>query len=201
MNCEMVKTAGYHIREYTTYSQLIPELNKYWEENSSNTKIDRRLNVPEFIYGACNSEEYVVILENCKTTAFESNDKRKGLDVDQTMIAMNHIARLHALSFAYNNSVSIVEKYPCLKFSKTMSLFLQPVVFSVFENCITFIKSLPEHSDMLKKLEKARHTIAPKFRTLHEDQSLHQILCLIHSDFWNSNLLFRYAESEDTPGG
>lgn len=197
----MVKAAGYHVREYTMYSQLVPELNNYWKENSTNTTIDRRLNVPEFIYGICNPGEYVVVLQNCKTVAFESNDKRKGLDLDQTMVAVNHIARLHALSHSYNKTVSIIGKYPCLKVSKVISLFFKPLVFAVLENCITFLKSLPDHSDMLKKLEISRCTIPFKFQTLYEDQTLHPILCLIHSDFWNSNLLFRYTESEEHPGG
>lgn len=199
---ESIKIVGYHVREYTMYSQMIPELNKHWEEHAVNKDmVDHRLHVPGYMYGVCNQGEYVVVLENCKAIGFESNDKHKGLDFEQTMMAVNHLARLHALSYSYNQTSPITDKYPALKSSYYIGATFKPLVLAVLENTIRFLKTIPERAEMLAKLEKSRHTIPLKFQTMWADQSRHQLLCLTHGDFWNSNLLFQYAEAADAAEG
>lgn len=194
MNREMVKAVQYHKREFTMYSQMIPALNKHWDEHSNNSNIDQKLKIPALMFSVCNSKEYCLVMENCKANGFEMNDKLKGLDLEQLMLSVSHLARLHALSYSYNQTTSIIEKFPCLKFAKIVSSTFRPIVLATLENVIRFLKTLPGREEMTKKMEKARHTIPGKFRTLFEDQSRHQIMCLTHGDFWNNNILFKYAE-------
>lgn len=174
------------------YSQVVPELNDHWLQHSVNKEVDHRLSVPVFVYGVCNPGEFVLVMENCKVTGFETNDKHKGLDYEHTLIAVNHIARLHALSYSYNQSKQFVEKYPCLDFSPAISCFFKPLIFAALENTIKFVRSLENQEKMLAKLEKGRQTISVMFQSMWIDQSRHQLMCLTHGDFWNSNLLFRY---------
>ncbi|KAF2358275.1 Protein of unknown function DUF227, partial [Trinorchestia longiramus] len=191
-NRELVKTAGYHLRELVMYSKLVGELNSYWETNASCLDVDQKLYLPDYIYGVCSSSEYVLVLENCKETKFETNDKHKGLDLAQTLLAVEQAARLHALSRSYNLTTDVCKKYPCFAFNSVVSSLLKPIVIVALENAIKYLRTLPEHKDILAKLEKGRCTISQKFQCMWEDQSRHQMLCLTHGDFWNSNLLFRY---------
>ena len=192
-NREMIKCVGYHTREFSVYSEVVPELNKHWNQHSVNKDTDYSLHVPEFIYGICNPKEYVLIMENCKTNGFETNDKHDGLDFQQTLHAVNHIARLHALSYSYNQSSNLIEKFPAVAFSRNLSMLFKPVVLAALENVIKFVKSLPDKQEMGKKLEKGRQTLPVKYSHYWDEQSSHKILCLTHGDFWNSNLLYRYS--------
>ena len=200
MNREMVKKCGYHIREYKMYSCIIPELNDYWRKNSGPNDQDYTLKVPEYVYGVCNSSEYVVVLQNCKTFGFVGNNKQLGLCYPQLMMAVDHIARLHALSYSYSKYTKFLEKYPCIGLMKMAHETLKSMVCVSLDNVIRFLRTIPERSSQLAKLEKGRRTLGPKFEAIWQDESRHKLLCLAHGDFWNSNLLFKYPEGASDDG-
>ncbi|KAF2358272.1 Protein of unknown function DUF227 [Trinorchestia longiramus] len=195
-NKEMVKMMGQHLRELVIYSKLVGELNSHWEANASCLDVDQKLAVPEYIYGICSPSEYVLVMENCKQSKFETNDAHKGLNLAQILLAVDQLARLHALSRSYNLTTNVCEKYPCIAFNYRMSDFMKPFGSVVLESAIKFLRTLPEHKDIVAKLEKGHTAVSQKFCSLLEDRSQHQMLCLTHGDFWNNNILFRYQSLE-----
>ncbi|KAA0185295.1 EcKinase 1 [Hyalella azteca] len=194
---ELIKIAKYHVRELMMYSNVVSDLNSHWLANAVNQDEDQRLCVPEYIYGICNASEYVLVMENCKANRFELKDKTQGLDLEHTMLAVQHIARLHALSRSYSLSSDLCKEYPMFKFDPVVSSLFKPVVITAIENAIKYLRTLPEHKEILAKLEKGRHGLSQKYQRMWDDQSRHQMLCLTHGDYWINNLLFRYNLNEE----
>ncbi|XP_066949623.1 uncharacterized protein [Macrobrachium rosenbergii] len=191
--CEIIQRCEYHIKEFKMYSEVVSELNKFQAERANN---EYSLNLPNFIYGKCTDKEYVLVMENVKVLGYETNPKKQGLDFHHAKLAINHVARLHAVSYAYDKSHNLLEKYPCFKFSPVISTFFKPVVWASLANSITFLKSKKGFEDMVRKLETGKTTLPVKFAALWDDQTRHKFLCLTHGDFWNSNLMFKHKEAE-----
>lgn len=190
VSCELIKRCGYHIKELMMYSEVVKELNDFQAVHAND---EFRLYLPEYIYGKCTEKEYVLVMENIKVSGYETNPKVKGLDFQHAKLAVNHVARLHAVSYAYDKSHNFLEKYPCFQFSNAISTFFKPVVWASLANCITFLKSKKTYEDMVHKLETGKTTLPLKFAAMWDDQTRHKFLCLTHGDFWNSNLMFRHG--------
>ncbi|XP_071549719.1 uncharacterized protein [Panulirus ornatus] len=188
-SCELIKRCGYHIKELMMYSEVVNELNDFQAVHAND---EFRLDLPQFIYGKCTEKEYVLVMENIKVLGYETNPKKEGLDFQHAKLAVNHIARLHAVSYAYDKSHSFLEKYPCFQFSNAISTFFKPVVWASLANSITFLKSKKTYEDMVYKLETGKTTLPVKFAAMWDDQTRHKFLCLTHGDFWNSNLMFKH---------
>ena len=184
---EMIQLFEYHIREYLMYSQVIPELNRFQATKTDNAF---PIQVPEFVYGKCTEKEYVLVIQNLKALNYETNPKENGLNVDQAKLALEHIARLHGISYAYNQSQNFLDKYPTFAFSSKISALFKPVVYVSVDNTVKFLQTLPEFQDIAAKLDSGRSKIPEKFEAMWDDLSRHKMLCLTHGDFWNSNLLF-----------
>lgn len=194
LTCEIIKRCEYQIKEFKMYSEVVHELNKFQADHANN---EYSLNLPNYIYGKCTEKEYVLVMENVKVLGYETNPKREGIDFHHAKLAVNHVARLHAVSYAYDKSHNFLEKYPCFKFSDAISMFFKPVVWASLANSITFLKSKKGYEDMVHKLETGKTTLPVKFAALWDDQSRHKFLCLTHGDFWNSNLMYKHKEAEE----
>uniref|UniRef100_A0A0P4WGL7 CHK kinase-like domain-containing protein n=2 Tax=Scylla TaxID=6760 RepID=A0A0P4WGL7_SCYOL len=194
LTCEVIKRCGYHIKELKMYSEVVRELNDFQATHASDKY---RLFLPEFIYGKCTEKEYVLVMENVKVLGYETNPKQEGLSFEHAMVAVDHVARLHAVSYSYDKTHNFLEKFPCFQFSTAISTFFKPVVWASLANVITFLKSQKMYEDMVKKLETGRTTLPVKFAALWDDQTRHRFLALTHGDFWNSNLMYRHDESHN----
>ncbi|XP_063590611.1 uncharacterized protein LOC134767532 [Penaeus indicus] len=191
LTSEIIKRCGYHIKEFMMYSEVVNELNNFQAERANN---EFRLDIPEYIYGKCTEKEYVLVMQNIKVLGYETGPKKEGLDFHHAKLAVNHIARLHAVSYAYDKSHNFLEKYSCFKFSNAISSFFKPVVWASLLNSIKFLKSKKGYEDMVHKLETGKTTLPVKFAALWDDQTRHKFLCLTHGDFWNSNLMYKHSE-------
>ncbi|KAK7081596.1 hypothetical protein SK128_024979 [Halocaridina rubra] len=192
LTCEIIKRCEYQIKEFKMYSEVIPELNKFQADRAND---EYSLNLPAYVYGKCTDKEYVLVMENIKVLGYETIPKKEGIDFHHAKLAVNHVARLHAVSYAYDKSFNFLDKYPCYKFNNVISAFFKPVVWASLANAITFLKSKKGFEDMVHKLETGKTTLPVKFAALWDDQSRHKFLCLTHGDFWNSNLMFKHKEA------
>ncbi|KAK3876037.1 hypothetical protein Pcinc_019132 [Petrolisthes cinctipes] len=190
LSTELIKRCGYHIKELKMYSEVVQELNRFQATHAGDKY---PLHLPEFIYGKCTDKEYVLVMQNVKVLGYETNPKIEGLDFKHAKLAVSHIARLHAVSYAYDKEHNFLEKFPCFEFSTAISTFFKPVVWASLANCIAFLKSKKTYDDMVQKLEKGRTNLPVKFAALWDDQSRHKFLSLTHGDFWNSNLMYKHV--------
>ncbi|KAG0710142.1 hypothetical protein GWK47_023424 [Chionoecetes opilio] len=195
MTREVIKRCGYHIKELKMYAEVVNELNDFQATHAGDKY---RLFLPEFIYGKCTEREYVLVMQNVKVLGYETNPKQEGLNFEHAMVAVEHVARLHAVSYSYDKTHNFLEKFPCFQFSTAISTFFKPVVWASLANVITFLKSKKTYEDMVKKLEMGRTTLPVKFAALWDDQTRHRFLALTHGDFWNSNLMYRHDESSSS---
>ena len=193
LNSEMNQIIGYHIREFMMYSEVISQLNKFQDEKTGNKY---PLNIPQFIYGKCTNSEYVLVMENMKTSNYEIISKEKGLNYDEAKIAVECVARLHAVSYAYDKTHGFLDKYPCFMFSSKISKLFKSVVYASVENCIKYLNSTKQKDNLqiVEKLKAGKRVLPAKFSAMWDDQTRHKILCLTHGDFWISNLMFRYSK-------
>ena len=190
---EVIKRCGYHIKELKMYSEVLKELNDFQAAHAGDKY---RLFLPEYVYGKCTEKEYVLVMENVKVLGYETNPKQEGLTFEHAIMAVEHVARLHAVSFSYDKTHNFLDKFPCFEFSTAISTFFKPVVWASLANVITFLKSKKTYEDMVKKLETGRTTLPVKFAALWDDQSRHRFLALTHGDFWNSNLMYRHDHTQ-----
>ncbi|CAL4154776.1 unnamed protein product, partial [Meganyctiphanes norvegica] len=193
-NCELIKRLEYHIKELLMYSSVAQELNKFQEIHGNN---QYRLHLPKFIYGKCTSNEYVLVMENIKMSGYETNPKQNGLDLQHSKMAVEHIAHLHAISYAYDQKHNFLEKFPCFAFNHDISFLFKPVVWASLENSIRFLRNKKGMEDLAQKLETGRSTLPSKFSAMWDDQTRHKFCCLTHGDFWNSNLMYKHGVTQD----
>ncbi|KAL7641582.1 UNVERIFIED_CONTAM: hypothetical protein RMT77_007455 [Armadillidium vulgare] len=190
-NREMIRSVGYHKKEYQMYSEVLPKLNQFQASRTNNAF---PIFVPEFIYGKCTRKEYVLVIENMKDSGYGTSPKGKGLNVEQVYLALERIAWLHGVSYAYNKHHDFLCEFPNYTFSKKISKLFKHLVLTSVENVIPFLQSQEGYEDIAEKLKTGKEKLPEKFHALWEDQSRHAILCLTHGDFWCSNLLFNPPE-------
>lgn len=190
MNREFNRNVKSHMKEYLIYTEVIRGLNEF---QAARAPEEPTMSIPDLIYGKCTEKEFVLLMENLKVLGYETNDKRKGMDLHHLEAAIDQLARLHALSYAYNQSNNFQKKY---KYFKSISEHLRAfkvMVTVVLENCSVLLKSLSNKEDLRRRLEMSKHSLMDKYlAALLEGENT--ISCLIHGDFWNNNLMFRYKD-------
>ncbi|ODM88647.1 hypothetical protein Ocin01_18035 [Orchesella cincta] len=118
---------GGFTKELFMYQQFLPKLKKLAAESGAENVVDLSV-VPvhagsvagqpsKFTNTPWSSESFMLMTDLNKTSGFTMADRIQGLDLDQTKIAMEEIAKLHALSWAYkqkNGLNLLITKYPQL---------------------------------------------------------------------------------------
>ncbi|MCL4122300.1 UNVERIFIED_CONTAM: hypothetical protein GTU68_009832 [Idotea baltica] len=186
-NREMIRKVGYHVREFQMYSEVIHKLNEFQASQTNNAF---PIHIPEYIYGKCTRKDYVLVINNMKELGYEVNPKEKGLSLEQAKLAMERVARLHGVSYAYNKQHPFLTEFPCFSFSRAISRLFKAVVYASVDNALPFLRTQEGCEEIVESLEKGKERLPEKFAAMWDDQSRHALLCLTHGDFWCNNLLF-----------
>ena len=181
------------VTEHLMYSKVMDDLNEFQD---SFGKDQFRINIPEMVYGKCTTTEFIIVMENLKTKGFDVADK-KGLDSAHIALAVDQICRFHAVSYVYNKKENLQEKYPCFLYNPDIHKFVGPLT----ETFLTGILQLLEQkgrADISARLKQNMETIILKGTNQEEICKGNAPKCLIHGDFWNYNIMFRYENDKYT---
>ncbi|XP_047481258.1 uncharacterized protein LOC125033632 [Penaeus chinensis] len=180
-----------HIKELRMYAEVVHELNAFL---AAGVPEESQICIPKMIYGKENGSEYVLVMENIKAAGYMTNDKRKGLDVDHVKRSVEEIAKVHAVSYAYNKSHNFLEKFPCYQFkAKYLNIIPAFLKFSL-KNCVACLNTVKGKEELAQKVGKAHPILSKKFHALFDDFGNE---CLCHGDFWNCNIMFKYQQHDD----
>ncbi|KAK9884575.1 hypothetical protein WA026_007418 [Henosepilachna vigintioctopunctata] len=194
-----VTEAQFDLREIKFYTEVVPDLEKFKQENTNDGQ-EMRLPIPKCYYGhyfAGTNEpepsppESVLVLENIKTCGYVSSDFSRGLTLRQTTAAVQAIAQIHALSLSYKilKANSLTDKYAFLFQTTRASDSYQQLIERGLPQLSQFLETRPGLADILAALNDLRpHTkaIIESLLTPKEPMAL-----ITHTDFWCNNLMFK----------
>ncbi|XP_063600116.1 uncharacterized protein LOC134776333 [Penaeus indicus] len=187
---ELVKATRGPLKEVITYTDVIPVLNRFLAEigDASN-----RVDIPSCIYGVCKEGEFALVMQDIRPLGYVNNDKHKGLNHNQMLIAVDRLAMLHAVSFSYNKRHDFKTKFPAFKYGipRQMGIFI--TVF--FDLCVKILKKMNYNDSLQEKMHRNRPILRHKIMSLLSAEN-NPIGCLCHVDYWNNNFMFK-SETHD----
>jgi len=179
-------------KEVLMYGQVLPEIIEFGKEIIPTFGT---LEIPEYIYGrgAENKNEFVVVMDDERCNGFSVTNKFDGLNVGQVKAALEAMAKLHALSYAYNAKQNIPKKYPQVVLTDFFRGSFAGFCMMTIEFMIQYMKDIGK-SEHATVLDTNKHIIAEKIRkfSIYDDNDM---TCLVHGDFWSNNILFHESNS------
>ena len=105
---ETSRAVGLDQGEFEFYSKVLANLNQILKDNCPDTKLD----FCPFIYGKCDEDESIIVLENMEQCGFVARkDRFKTLSLEQAKLVIIGLAKFHATSYAYvKNSNNVIEE-------------------------------------------------------------------------------------------
>lgn len=179
-------------KEYIMYSEIIKDLNNL---QASYGEDQFRINIPELIYGKCTEKKSVLVMENIKMKGYDLFDKHKGLDYAHVKAAVDQIAKFHAVSHVYCKKQNLTEKYPCFKFDENMFRFVIPMLEDSVKNFAELLKAKGKIDIATRLIDNKSYIIERSIPAdMHKGEAP---TCLAHGDYWNNNIMYKYANEED----
>ncbi|XP_053975758.1 uncharacterized protein LOC128896360 [Hylaeus anthracinus] len=204
-----VITGQFDLREIKFYTQVMPDLKEFQkkqlalEENRSGDEIP--LSVPVCYHAQYTPAEEsdcflttcdsILVLQDLHDSDFWNIQFRKGMSYDQTKVALEAIARIHAHSLAMKviEGQSLSERYPFL--------FQTAKATDSYQHLVE--RGLPQLAEFLENtgLEAILETLLVlRPKTKHIISALlapeGPLTLITHTDFWCNNVLFK-----DGPNG
>lgn len=185
------------LNELLIYSDVIDELNAF-QERVAGGKYP--VAVPEFVYGVCSGDESVLVMQDVSVLGYKTEDKFKGLDLPHTLMAAEHLARLHALSHAYHQTQNFLKRFPTLETNDGLTTLMVDFPLMIYENVVGILSERPELTHLQEKLRDNQDLMKSKLKeVVSRNSSRHKVICLAHGDAWTNNLMYRNREGPDGP--
>ncbi|KAG7176523.1 uncharacterized protein LOC121874595 isoform X4 [Homarus americanus] len=191
-NKEFVKSMKGDLKEFLIYSDIITELNNFQFKLA---KDKYRINIPGFIYGKSTDHEHVLVMENLAPAGFTIQDVRQGLDLQHILVAVDQLARLHAVSYAYHRTHNFLEKFPTFQLNTNSYTVKRPILTVVYEGVMKILEPKKDNV-FLEKMKMAKESILNDYMSLCMNRNGQKFFCLCHCDFWSNNIMFKHRSSE-----
>lgn len=157
---------------------------------------EKQLPIPKCYYPIGDDEidtslETILVLEDLKSHDYHSPDFSKGLTLKQATLALEAIARMHAISLAMrlHHSKSLNEIYPFLFQTDKATDSYQMLLDRGLPQLGLFLEKKPHMITILNSILNIRQEMKNVISSLLSPNS--PMALLTHTDFWCNNLLFR----------
>ncbi|CAL4072938.1 unnamed protein product, partial [Meganyctiphanes norvegica] len=132
---------------------------------------------------------------NIKGKGFCIHSKIKPFNLEHLKLAVAQLARLHAVSYSYNQSYSFLDRHP--EFEKTdygtfFRRFANPALFDVQYEILKKEKD----EDLAQKIKSNKKDLIKQCEEMHNENN-YKVLCLVHGDAHALNLMFRYTDGDE----
>uniref|UniRef100_A0A904A421 CHK kinase-like domain-containing protein n=1 Tax=Anopheles quadriannulatus TaxID=34691 RepID=A0A904A421_ANOQN len=194
------------VRETEAYMQILPLLLKFQDEKALAKHLPRFDNVPRCYYAktTLDSMEAVVIMEDLRLQAYRMWDKANPVDFEHARLLMATLGRLHALSFAMKDQQP-EEFAQCREFTDPMTKMLALDPKKTFQKmaasmCRRAIDTLEKDDTYRRgKLERLQDQCVQEIEACVDANAAEPYAVIGHGDCWSNNVMFQYAEDNQTP--
>ncbi|CAL4061384.1 unnamed protein product [Meganyctiphanes norvegica] len=163
------------------------------------------IRVPRGIFYSDTFNSEFLIMNDLRLDNFKMVDRKLGLDLSHTIVALRELGRYHAawkLLKGKTPEKEMLVRYPYLaikswqNFPDEMDDEVDGWFQGSVNNTVKLLKTVTGYEKAIKWLE----TIKPDFKKVFIEQqnSSEQFAVLTHGDYWSNNMLFRY-DSEGCP--
>ncbi|XP_050697220.1 uncharacterized protein LOC126985829 [Eriocheir sinensis] len=196
---EYAKYINMDLNELLIYSDVMTHLNA-WQEQVLKEKgeegeaLDRyKVLVPEFVYGVCTYNEYVVVMQDVSVLGYTTQDKMEGLDLPHVLMATDRVARLHALSHAFHKTNNFLSHYPSFLPDERLFNFFTGFMFVMIDFVVQMASQRPEFAPIVEKFRDNQENIkARMLEAMKKGHPKNPVLSLVHADYWTNNLMFSH---------
>ena len=178
-------------RESMVLSSLIPAMYSLLQETSASKQNSLS---PQHFYSQSNPD--LIVMEDLKEEGYKLAERRRGLDMEHSLLVMRKIARFHA------SSAVLCEKYP-----EKIQPFYEGLLNGDYraninafygkgmKNFATEVENWPKYKERFaEKLHNiADNTVDLMIKVLTRDDNEFNVLR--HGDLWLNNLMFLYSDS------
>lgn len=176
--------------------QIVPDMVEFIADHLPDLPAEKQLPIPKCYYPLGDEEidpslETILVLEDLKAHDYRSPDFAKGLRLDQATLALEAIAKMHALSLAMRlaHSRSFNDVYPFLFQTDKATDSYQMLLDRGLPQLELFLEKKPHMTPVLKCILNIRRDMKRVISALLSPSC--PVALLTHTDFWCNNLLFR----------
>ncbi|XP_057377313.1 uncharacterized protein LOC130698642 [Daphnia carinata] len=161
----------------------------------------------EVVKGETDGSNTCIVLEDLKTENYRMVDITGGLDYRHCHMALTSLAHYHAqtlnaLRTWKDLSTGELSKVPpAAKFIfDEMSMFDMGITHALqnFATTVVDFAKPVNRPDLVEWLTDLQQRL-PEIMLVDNLESSGPLACILHGDFWNNNMLFKYAEQSDRP--
>ena len=182
----------FFIHEGEFFKTICPELNKILSSIS-----ETPLNMPQSFFRCYTPMREHLINEDMRQKNFIMLDRKKGMDLNHTLVMLRELAKLHAASFILekNKGILFEEQFPMFKRdltqnTKAFTMFCA-VMDGQIKNTIDILKELNIYEGAIQVLEVMKNNSKKIYLQQCLSLSSPKFRCLTHGDCWVNNFLFR----------
>ncbi|GLH13621.1 CSON013154 protein [Gryllus bimaculatus] len=137
-----------------------------------------------------------LVLEDLAPPGFKMADRKRGLGLKHSLLALRTLARFHAASYTVlQREPGLAEKLDNIW--RTMSLGLTGYVDALTRGAVEVCRSWPGFEEYAERLEKFKKVAMDTYVKLNEPQP-GAFNVITHGDYWIINFLFRYEDGVPT---
>lgn len=188
----VLEKAEFYSKELLMYSKILIEFDNF-QKNKGENKYP--IHIPKFIYGKCENNEFVLVMENIMENGFFIHDNKKTLDIKHLKLAVKQLVGLHAISFCYNQSYSFLERHPEFQETEYCTAFMKLFNPAIFDIQCEILKK-EKNPAIVNKIKTNKSNLIKQCQEMHNIHK-YKLLCLVHGDVHANNMMFKYAEDDE----
>lgn len=202
---EMFETKTTFEREIYVYETVLPLFAEFQMQKGCVTPADGFFQFPKCYGSVANAEndaEYALVLADLRADGYEMFDRFETLDVEHARLALGELGKLHALSFVLRDQrPDVLRKLQQLKAETMLKMADTEMAKPFWENNYAMAAdTLREDETVLRgKIDTIKHTFLERMRACSAYGAAEPFAVLNHGDFWNNNMMYRYAAGSKRP--
>lgn len=190
-------TAVVFRKEIYVYERLLPALINFQESKGIQAP-DGFFEFPK-CYGTYANEEtgdYVIVMEDLRTTGYEMWNKYESLDFEHARMAVSELGRFHAMSFVLRDQKpEIFAEFKRMQAHTVLDMLDNDISQSFLKNnYYTAIGTLEtDETELIGKMKHLKETYLQKMTVCTADGAAEPFSVINHGDFWNNNIMYQYT--------
>ncbi|KAK7869207.1 hypothetical protein R5R35_001149 [Gryllus longicercus] len=177
-------------REVTMLAQVIPQMEALLEEAAPGRFPPL---APRCYHHGTSPVEFLV-MEDLAPSGFKLADRKRGLGLRHSLLALRSLARFHAASHALlRRQPELVEKLDNTwrAIDKSMRVFVKGQI----QGAVEATRSWPGFEECADRLEKFKDVAMDMFAQLNDPKD-GAFNVITHGDYWMNNMMFCYEDGE-----
>lgn len=191
----MYNSGRHFAREHYVYEHILPVFEQFQAAANKDAIFQ---NYPRMVAASSSDEDEFIVLNDLRECGFSNAERTTPLSFERCVLVLKHLARLHAVSFAFKDQLP--ERFAKLTEPLTEIMFgevLEPMETFLGTNVAYALQTLDNKKDAETRLRVesfAKEYCASMVAACAEREDA----VVLHGDCWISNLMFRQRVSIKT---